>query len=62
MSLGAPADIIPFSRFLECRQRRNQLAVANDNSVTPAATEANAPPDATETVPPTMPHGDIAIV
>jgi hypothetical protein len=54
MSLGSPADIVPFTRFLECRQRLNRLAVANDASATPASTAVKTQPDVTETVPPAM--------
>ena len=33
MPLGSPAQIIPFKRFLECRQRLNRLPVANGTLV-----------------------------
>jgi hypothetical protein len=76
MSLGSPAEIIPFKRFLECRQRLNRLAVINDTVVTPASTDPGIQPEVTETrtipvarrrsvsatVHPAMPHRDIAIV
>jgi hypothetical protein len=77
MSLGSPAEIIPFTRFLKCRQRRNRLAVASDTVVTPASTELGIQPEVTQTrttiavasrrsvsaaVQPAMPHRDIAIL
>jgi hypothetical protein len=76
MSLGSPAEIIPFTRFLECRQRLNRLGVTNDTFVTPASPDLGIQPDAAETrtitvtrrrsvsatVHPAMPHRDIAIV
>jgi hypothetical protein len=44
MSLGSAADIIPFTRFLECRQRRQRLASANATVVMPASTDAGIRP------------------
>ena len=75
MSLGSSADIIPFTRFLECRQQLERLGVAHDTSVTPVSTDVGIRPEVTETrtmtvarrrsvstVHPAMPHGDTAIV
>ena len=47
MSLGSSADIIPFTRFLERRQRR-QVAAVNSNLVMPPSTDAGSQPDGTE--------------
>ena len=47
MSLGSSAEIIPFTRFLECRQRR-QIAAANGNLVMPPSTDVGSQPDGTE--------------
>jgi hypothetical protein len=49
MSLGSPAEIIPFTRFLECRQQLDRLGVAHDTSVTPASTDEGLQPEVTET-------------
>ena len=76
MSLGSPAEIVPFTRFLECRQKLNRLGVAHDTSVTPVSTDVGIQPEVTETrtitvarrrtvsatVHPAIPHRDIAIV
>ena len=45
MSLGSSADIIPFTRFLEYRQRRHQIAAANGNVVMPASTDVGSRPE-----------------
>jgi hypothetical protein len=47
MSLGSPADIIPFKRFLDCRQRRHRMAATNGTVVTPASTDVGIQPEAT---------------
>jgi len=44
MSLGSSAEIIPFKRFLECRQRR-QIAAANGIVVMPASTDVGIRPE-----------------
>ena len=49
MSFGSPADIIPFTRFLECRQRRNRLATAHATAVMAASTDGGVPPEVIET-------------
>ena len=55
MSLGASAEIIPFTRFLECRQRRHHIAAANGSVVMPAPTDVGIRPKQQE--PPTLPTG-----
>jgi hypothetical protein len=35
MSLGSRADIVPFTRFLEVRQRRQHIATATNTDLTP---------------------------
>jgi hypothetical protein len=51
VSVDSPAEVIPFERFLECRERRRRIAAAttvvmaasNDLSIQPELTErANA--------------------
>ena len=68
MSLGSSAEIIPFKRFLECRERR-QIAAANGNIVMPVSTDVGIRPEGAGTAnaddgtsPPciTRPHGDAA--
>ena len=49
MSLGSPAEIIPFKRFLECRQRLHRIAAANGTVVMPASTELGIQPEVTGT-------------
>src|SRR5205814_117937 len=49
MSLGSSADIIPFTRFVECRQRRHRIAIANATAVIPASTDVGIRPEATGT-------------
>jgi hypothetical protein len=39
MSLGSPADIVPFKRFLERRQRLDRIAAASFTIATPAPTD-----------------------
>ncbi|PYR36692.1 MAG: hypothetical protein DMF89_03475 [Acidobacteria bacterium] len=45
MSLGSSADIIPFTRFLEYRQRRHQITAANGNVLKPASTDVGRRPE-----------------
>jgi hypothetical protein len=47
MSLNSPAEIIPFRRFLECRDRLHRIAVAKDPVVIPASTDLGIQPDVT---------------
>jgi hypothetical protein len=76
MLLGSPAEIIPFTRFLECRQRLQRIAAAN-GTVVPASSDAGIRPDATgtsndddgaspqgasATVSAVLPHGGMGIV
>lgn len=49
MSFGSPADIIPFTRFLDCRQRRHRIATALATVAMPASTDGGVRPDVTET-------------
>jgi hypothetical protein len=49
MSLGSPANIIPFTRFLECRQRRHRIAIATATAVMPASTDVGIRPEVTGT-------------
>ena len=49
MSLGSPADIIPFTRFLECRQLLQRSNSAPATGVMPASTNGVVRPDVTET-------------
>jgi hypothetical protein len=44
MSLDSPAKIIPFTRFLECRERR---IVAAKGRLVPASTDPGTQPEAT---------------
>ena len=37
MSVDSPAEVIPFERFLECRERRRRIAGATCNVVMPAS-------------------------
>lgn len=46
MSVDSPAEIIPFERFLECRERR-RLAAATGTIVMPAATDLSIQPELT---------------
>jgi hypothetical protein len=45
MSFGSPGDIIPFTRFLECRQQRHRIAIANATAVMPASTDVGIRPE-----------------
>jgi hypothetical protein len=39
MSVDSPAEVIPFERFLECRERRRRMAAATGTVVMPASTD-----------------------
>lgn len=39
MSVDSPAAIIPFERFLECRERRRRIAAEMGTVVMPASTD-----------------------
>jgi len=41
MSLGSPAEIIPFTRFLACRQPLLRTAVMTGTVVTPPSTDVS---------------------
>ena len=73
MSLGSPADIVPFKRFLERRQRLDRIAAASVTIVTPVPTgagtaraneksnkDAGMSPSASATVHATTPDGGCA--
>jgi hypothetical protein len=47
MSVDSPAAIIPFERFLECRERRRSIAAATGTVVMPASTDLNLQPEVT---------------
>jgi hypothetical protein len=49
MSFGSPADIIPFTRFLDYRQRRLLIAAARATAVRAASHDGSVRPDAIET-------------
>ena len=49
MSFGSPADLIPFTRFLDCRHRRHRIAAADATVAMPASTDGGVRPDVTET-------------
>ncbi len=49
MSLDSPAEIIPFERFLECRERRHRIAAAKGAVVMPASTDLGIQPEVTGT-------------
>lgn len=42
MSLGSPAEIVPFKRFLKRRQRLDRIAAASVTIVTPAPTDGGS--------------------
>jgi hypothetical protein len=48
MSLGSRADIVPFTRFLDVRQRRQHIATAVGTDLTPPPSDVR-----TSTEPPT---------
>jgi hypothetical protein len=77
MSVGSSAELIPFTRFLEFRQRRHRSAAATGAVVMPASADvgsrldvtvpANADPgvspfNASATVHAAAPHGDTGMV
>jgi hypothetical protein len=43
MSLGSRADIVPFTRFLDVRQRRQQIATATGTDLTPPPSDVRTP-------------------
>jgi hypothetical protein len=47
MSLDSPADIIPFTRFLERRERLRGMAASKGTVVTPASTDSDIQPHGT---------------
>jgi hypothetical protein len=49
MSLDSPAELIPFTRFLECRERIHRSATANGTVVVPASTDVGIQPGVTGT-------------
>jgi hypothetical protein len=44
MSVDSPATIIPFERFLECRERRRCIAAETATVVTPASIDPGIQP------------------
>jgi hypothetical protein len=46
MSVDSPAAIIPFERFLECRERR-RIAAETGTVVMPASTDPSVQPETT---------------
>ena len=48
MSVDSPAEVIPFERFLECRERRRRIAAATGTVVMPASTDLSIQPELTE--------------
>jgi hypothetical protein len=49
MALGSPAELIPFTRFLERRQHLHRIAGANGTVVIPESTDLGILPDVTGT-------------
>jgi hypothetical protein len=49
MFLGSPAELIPFTRFLECRQRLHRIAAANGTVEMPESADLSIRPDVTGT-------------
>jgi hypothetical protein len=47
MSVDSPAAIIPFERFLECRERRRRIAAETGTVVMPASTDTSVQPETT---------------
>ena len=47
MSLDSPGEIIPFTRFLDYRERLHRIAAANVTVVMPASTELGIQPEVT---------------
>ena len=48
MSVDSPAEVIPFERFLECRDKRRRIAAATGGVVPPASTDLIIQPELTE--------------
>jgi hypothetical protein len=44
MSVDSPATIIPFERFLECRERRRRIAAETGTVVASASTDPDIQP------------------
>ena len=49
MSLGSRADIVPFTRFLEVRQRRQQIAIATGTALAPPPNDVRTPTESPHT-------------
>ena len=47
MSLDSPAEIIPFKRFLECRERLHRIAAAKGRVVMPESRDLGIQPEMT---------------
>ena len=47
MSVESPATIIPFERFLECREHRRRIASETGTVVVPASTDPGFQPETT---------------
>ena len=47
MSLDSPAEVIPFSRFLEYRERLHRIATVKGRFVMLSATDRGTQPDVT---------------
>ena len=47
MPVDSPAEIIPFERFLECRERRRCIAAGSGTVVMPASTDLKIQPEET---------------
>ena len=56
MSVDSPAEVIPFKRFLERRERRRRIAAATGTVVMPASTDLSIQPELTER--PNADHAD----
>ncbi len=48
MSVDSPAEVIPFERFLECRERRRRIAAATGTVVCPHRPSLSIQPELTE--------------
>jgi hypothetical protein len=74
MAPGSPAELIPFTRFLERRQQRHRIAVANGTVAMLEPADLGTRPDGRNRergrsavpriseYPPTMSPGDMSIV
>jgi hypothetical protein len=49
MSLGSRADIVPFTRFLDVRQRRQHIATATGTDLTPPPSDVTTPSESPNT-------------